>query len=79
MGIHRNKKLICYKRDASLLRALVAYENAGIALTLGGRPATPYELAGLSVIREKSCYMRDYIQDEEGKLKEIRFDKIKVE
>ena len=53
------------------------YENAGIALTLGGRPSTPRELARLCVIREKGCYMGDYIQDEKGKLKEIRFDKVK--
>ncbi len=31
----------------------------------------------LCVIREKGCYMGDYIQDEKGKLKEIRFDKVK--
>ena len=57
--------------------ALVAYENAGIALTLGGRPSTPRELARLCVIREHGCHMGDYIQDEKGKLKEIRFDKVK--
>ena len=49
--------------------ALVAYENAGIALTLGGRPSTPRELARLCVIREKGCYMGDYIQDEKANSK----------
>ena len=70
----KDARKVCHNSEETSLRnALVAYENAGIALTLGGRPSTPRELARLCVIREKGCY----IQDEKGKLKEIRFDKVK--
>ncbi|MDY5541370.1 MAG: hypothetical protein SPF60_08150 [Lachnospiraceae bacterium] len=75
----KKNRTVCHKEDPSLLNALIAYENAGIALTLGGRPASPYELARLCVIREKSCYMGDYIQDDDGNLTEIRFDKIRYQ
>ena len=74
----KDARKVCHNSEETSLRnALVAYENAGIALTLGGRPSTPRELARLCVIREKGSYMGDYIQDEKGKLKEIRFDKVK--
>ena len=74
----KDARKVCHNSEETSLRnALVAYENAGIALTLRGRPSTPRELARLCVIREKGCYMGDYIQDEKGKLKEIRFDKVK--
>ena len=74
----KDARKVCHNSEETSLRnALVAYENAGIALTLGGRPSTPRELARLCVIREKGCYRGDYIQDEKGKLKEIRFDKVK--
>ena len=74
----KDARKVCHNSEETSLRnALVAYENAGIALTLGGRPSTPRALARLCVIREKGCYMGDYIQDEKGKLKEIRFDKVK--
>ena len=74
----KDARKVCHNSEETSLRnALVAYENAVIAMTLGGRPSTPRELARLCVIREKGCYMGDYIQDEKGKLKEIRFDKVK--
>ena len=74
----KDARKVCHNSEETSLRnALVAYENAGLALTLGGRPSTPRELARLCVIREEGCYMGDYIQDEKGKLKEIRFDKVK--
>lgn len=44
--------------------------------TLGGRPSTPRELARLCVTEKKAVHGRLY-QDEKGKLKEIRFDKVK--
>ena len=51
----KDARKVCHNSEETSLRnALVAYENAGIALTLGGRPSTPRELARLCVIREKA-------------------------
>ena len=61
----------------SMLEVLSAYEKAGIALTLQGKPASPKELAYLCTARETECYMPDFIPDGTGKLSEIRFDRVR--
>ena len=55
---------------------LYAYQAAGVSLTLAGRRSTPGYLAYVSVVRERGCYMSDYIPDTSGRLCEIRFDKV---
>ena len=75
----RNKYLICHEEYQTLLSMLYAYRQAGVYLTLSGKPASPKEVARVCTAREDCCYMGDYIPDEQGKLREIRFDKIKRE
>ena len=75
----RKREIICHSEEYdSLVRTLAAYQRAGVYLTLGGRPASPRELANVCVARESSCYMSDFIQDEQGRLREIRFDKVRL-
>lgn len=75
----RKREIICHSEEYdSLVRMLASYQRAGVYLTLGGRPASPRELANVCVSRESSCYMSDFIPDERGQLREIRFDKVKI-
>ncbi len=51
-------------------------EQEGVPLLLDGEPSSPLQIAKACMIREESCYMRDYLGDERGNVREIRFDKV---
>jgi len=64
--------------SGSLIQRLKKWEQAGIRLYLDGRPSTS-EYIGKSCVREDTLYMPDYVTDKEGKIKEIRYDRISPE
>lgn len=64
------------KEDSSLLRArLSVLEKAGIKLYLNGMPSTTESIVE-NCVREDTVYMPDYITDERGNIKEVRYDKV---
>ena len=68
-----------YPDRVGLLLELEGYENGGVTVWLEGTVSTPYEIAKACAVEEESnSYMRDYITDERGELKEIRFDRIRT-
>lgn len=71
--------LICHNQYQAILDILKEYRQAGVYLTLSGKPISPQSMAKACVAREDCCYMGDFIPDEQGKLIEIRFDKVKRE
>ena len=67
-----------YPDRIGLLLELEGYENGGITVWLDGTVSSPCEIAYACRMEEDSnSYMRDYITDEKGELKEIRFDRIR--
>lgn len=56
---------------------LEAYNEQGITLKLSGRRASSARIANVCCIRECGSYMGDYVLDEEGRLVEICFDKVR--
>lgn len=65
-----------HENDEQLLKKkLEQVCDSGVALFLEGEPSSPEEIAG-RCIREESIYMADYILDEQGILKELRYDKV---
>lgn len=60
--------------DLFFLVELEEYETRGVPLLLEGRVSTPIQI--FYALQESSDYMSDYIGDEQGILKEIRFDKV---
>lgn len=64
------------KVDSVSLRAqLSVLEKAGIKLYLNGVPSNT-EYIVQNCVREDTVYMPDYITDEKGNIKEVRYDKI---
>lgn len=61
----------------SLGESLKAWEEAGVRLYLDGAP-TSSELIEKSCVNEDAMYMPDYVTDKEGKIKEIRYDRISL-
>ena len=73
----RHPNLTIYHEEYEAVRErLSAYQAAGVTLTLAGRQTTPGYLAYVSVVRDRGCYMSDFISDSSGRLCEIRFDKV---
>ncbi len=68
------------KKDAEftrMVKELRAYQAQGVRLIMQEDECTPEEIARASVSAEGICYMRDYIWDERGRIKEVRFDPVK--
>ena len=50
------------------------YQNQGIYLYLEGEPSTPKSIAKACQIAEGGGYMRDYVEDEKGRIARVDFD-----
>ena len=60
-------------------RLLIELENIqdrGITIFLDGSPSSPLSVTNKLCVNEKDEYMRDYVTDDEGVWKELRFDRI---
>ncbi|MCH1981889.1 hypothetical protein MCG98_04795 [Ruminococcus sp. OA3] len=64
------------KKDETLLNELKAYQAQGVLLMLNGRPSTPKAIMKAHCIAEDGAYMRDYVQNEEGRVETLQFDLI---
>lgn len=54
------------------------WEGREIPITMGGNPASPMQIVAAHMVMEsRSSYMRDYVFDEKGNVKELCFYKIK--
>ena len=53
------------------------YQKQGVRLFLNGNPSTPKCIAKACMIAEHGGYMRDYTEDENGKIAKVNFDFIK--
>ena len=60
-------------RYRELYKELSLYEKHGIHMTMDGKPASPLQIAAAHMVKEEKSYMRDYVLDEEGHLKELSF------
>lgn len=60
-----------------LKKELKAYRENGIALYLNGKPSDPKTIAKACMIAEGCGYMRDYTEDEKGRIAKVSFDYIK--
>ena len=50
-------------------------EKKGIKLYLNGQPSTTEHIIK-NCVNEDNIYMPDYVTDERGRIKEVRYDKI---
>lgn len=59
----------------NLTAVLHRVQENGVLLYLEGQPADPVTIADRCV-REDETYMADYVTDETGRLRELRYDRI---
>ena len=60
-----------------LEKELKEYRSQGISLYLDGKPSTPKNIAKACQIAEDGGYMRDYVEDEKGRIARVDFDFIR--
>ena len=57
-----------------LRKELEDFRKLGIALYLDGKPSTPKTIAKACTFAEGGGYMRDYTEDEKGRIARVSFD-----
>ena len=64
--------------DENILREhLKVIREKGIDLYLEGKPASPDKIARQFYVREDTVYMPDFVTDEQGRLTQVRYDRIR--
>lgn len=53
------------------------YEQSGVSMWLDNYPASPMQIVTAHMVKEDHNYMRDYVWDEKGHVKELAFHNIK--
>lgn len=57
---------------------LEMYEQSGVSMRLNNNPASPMQIVTAHMVREEQAYMRDYVWDEKGHVRELSFHNIKT-
>ena len=60
----------------ALYAELERYENAGVRMRLDNSPASPMQIVSAHMIKEESSYMRDYVLDDKGCVRELAFHQV---
>ncbi len=55
---------------------LESYENSGICMKLNNHPASPMQIVTAHMVSEEPTYMRDYVWDEKGHVRELAFHNV---
>ena len=55
---------------------LEKYENEGVRMKLDDIPASPMQIVTAHMVKEESSYMRDYVWDEKGHIRELTFHNV---
>lgn len=66
------------KEYQDLFCELQQYERKGIYIAMDGFRSSPTQVVKAHMVRESPSYMRDYILNEEGDLKELYFYHVKL-
>lgn len=61
----------------NLFAELSGYEKKGVGITMNGQTASPLQVVQAHVLREDVVYMRDYVMNEKGDVKELGFTNVK--
>ncbi len=59
-----------------MFKELTGYEKRKVDLRMNGIPASPMQIVRAHMIREDIAYMRDYVLNDKGDIKELWFDSV---
>ena len=61
----------------NLFAELEKIEHSGVSIAYDDRPASPMQIVTAHMVKEDQAYMRDYVWDEKGHVRELSFHNIK--
>ena len=61
------------RKFQTLFTELTDYEKRGIYMLINGLPASPMQIVQAHILREDADYMRDYVLNDKGDIKELGF------
>lgn len=61
-----------------LLIELESIQNRGVMIFLDGIPSNPQNVINVLYVNEERNFMRDYVTDEKGVWRELRFDSVEI-
>ena len=62
--------------EQKLFLELTDYEKKQVGLKIDGEPASPMQIVHAHMMKEENGYMRDYVLNESGDIKEVRFTSV---
>lgn len=62
----------------NMFTELTDYEKKGVDMSLNGWPASPMQIVQAHAMREDIIYMRDYVMNDNGDIKKLCFDNVKI-
>jgi hypothetical protein len=65
------------QRFQTLFAELTDYEKRGVYILINGLPASPMQIVQAHSMREEGVYMRDYVLNDKGDIKELDFQDLK--
>lgn len=69
----------CSKKSIEpLKKELKEYRKNGIFLFMDGSPSSPKNIAKACMAAEDGGYMRDYTEDENGRIARVDFNRIRI-
>lgn len=72
MGEHTEQKF------QKMFTELTSYEKKGVFMLMNGLPASPMQIVQAHIMREDAIYMRDYVLNDKGDIKELCFHDVKI-
>ena len=63
------------QKEQALIRELEIYRENGCIICLNGRPSAPQRVIS-ACLREKSSYMRDFVSDDQMRIRKVDFIEI---
>ena len=64
------------KEAAEFILELQKYTREGVTLWVNDKSSSPVQAAQECLLRDETCYMRDYIRDDSDRITQIRFDRV---
>lgn len=72
MGEQREQKF------QKMFTELTSYEQKGVFILMNGLPASPMQIVQAHIMKEDASYMRDYVLNDKGDIKELGFQDVTV-
>ncbi len=77
MDLEGQNKIKSNELQFELMMQLGDYVQQGIPIYLENEPSTPFQVVNRLMVKDDEVYMADFVRDDQGKLTQIRYDRVR--